>query len=209
MHIAISGNIGAGKTTLARLLSEHYGWETQYEAVEGNPYLPPFYSDMEKWAFHLQIYFLNSRFQQALLIQGQTEKTIIQDRSIYEDAFIFAQNLYDSKILNETDFATYKGLFDTITQTIHPPDLMIYLKADLSKLQKQIKIRNRDYEQSIDPAYLLQLNDLYTSFTAKYTYGRIIEIDVTNMNFLENKSDFQYIINLLETTINLGTQLKI
>jgi deoxyadenosine/deoxycytidine kinase len=209
MHIAISGNIGAGKTTLARLLSEHYGWEIQYEAVEGNPYLPPFYGDMEKWAFHLQIYFLNSRFEQALKIQNQTEKTIVQDRSIYEDAFIFAQNLHDNQLLNDTDFATYKGLFNTITQTIYPPDLMIYLKADLPKLQKQIKIRNRDYEQSIDPNYLLQLNALYESFTSKYTYGRIIEIDVNNMNFLENKSDFDYIITMLESTINLGAQLKI
>ena len=138
MHIAITGNIGAGKTTLAEKLAEHYGWDVYYEAVEGNPYLAPFYTDMPKWSFHLQVYFLNSRFEQVLKIINQQEKTIIQDRTIYEDAYIFAQNLYENGHMNETDYNTYKGLFNTIMKAISPPDLMIYLKADLEKLLSQI-----------------------------------------------------------------------
>jgi deoxyadenosine/deoxycytidine kinase len=209
MHISISGNIGAGKTTLAGLLAKHYDWEIQYEAVDGNPYLADFYGDMQKWAFHLQIYFLNSRFEQALKVQNQTEKTIVQDRSIYEDAFIFAQNLYDSNLFNSTDFQTYKSLFNTITKTIQPPDLMIYLKADLPKLKRQIALRGRDFEQDMDSSYLEQLNALYEKFTSQYTFGRILEIDVNNMDFLNNESDFQFIVQQIEATINLGVQLKL
>ena len=149
MHIAITGNIGAGKTTLAEKLAEHYGWEVYYEAVDNNPYLASFYADMPKWSFHLQIFFLNSRFEQVLKIKANPDKTIIQDRTIYEDAYIFAQNLYESGHLNETDFQTYKGLFTTIMKAISPPDLMIYLKADIPKLLGQIKKRGRDYEENI------------------------------------------------------------
>lgn len=209
MHIAIAGNIGAGKTTLAEKLAEHYGWEIYYEAVEGNPYLPPFYTDMKSWAFHLQIYFLNSRFEQVLKIKEQDEKTIIQDRSIYEDAYIFAQNLFDSGIMNEVDFATYKSLFNTIMRAISPPDLMIYLKADLPRLQFGIKKRGRDYEQNIDPNYLLGLNKLYTNFSKNYQHGTFLEIDVNDLDFVGNPTDFKKITDLLEKTINIGTQLKI
>ncbi len=209
MHIAITGNIGAGKTTLAEKLAKHYGWEVYYEAVEGNPYLAPFYDNMEKWSFHLQIFFLNSRFEQVLKIKNQSEKTIIQDRTIYEDAYIFAQNLYDSGKMNETDFTTYKGLFNTIMQAISPPDLMIYLKADIPKLVSQIKKRNRDYEQKIDPKYLESLNVLYHKFKEQYKHGKFIEIDVNPLDFVSKSNDFELITNVLEKHINMGKQLEI
>lgn len=209
MHIAITGNIGAGKTTLAEKLANHYGWEVYYEAVEGNPYLAPFYGDMKKWSFHLQIYFLNSRFEQVLKIINQEEKTIIQDRTIYEDAYIFAQNLFDNGSMSHTDFLTYKSLFNTIMQAITPPDLMIYLKADIPKLVAQIKKRNRDYEQNIDSSYLESLNALYEGFKHQYDHGKFIEIDVNNLDFVENHDDFKLITEKLEKTINIGTQLKI
>jgi len=209
MHIAITGNIGAGKTSLAEKLAKHYGWEVYYEAVDGNPYLEPFYSNMEKWSFHLQIYFLNSRFEQVLKIINQSEKTIIQDRTIYEDAYIFAQNLYETGKMNHTDFETYRSLFSTIMQAISPPDLMIYLKADLPKLLKQIKIRNRDYEQNIDPEYLKSLNHLYESFKGQYTHGKLLEIDVNHLDFINIQDDFKFITNTLEKSINIGKQLKI
>jgi deoxyadenosine/deoxycytidine kinase len=209
MHIAISGNIGAGKTTLAKMLAEHYGWDVEFEAVENNPYLADFYGNMQKWAFHLQIYFLNSRFEQALKIASLQEKTIVQDRSIYEDAFIFAQNLSETGLLSTIDFSTYKSLFDTITKTIQAPDLMIYLKAELPKLQKQIALRNRDFEQSIDPAYLQQLNVLYEEFVEKYHYGLILEIDVNQLDFKNNPSDFEFIIKQIEESVNIRPQLKI
>lgn len=210
MHIAITGNIGAGKTTLASKLAEHYGWEVLYEAVEGNPYLPPFYEDMEKWAFHLQIYFLNSRFEQVLKIKKLAEdKTIIQDRSIYEDAYIFARNLYESGKFNEIDYQTYRSMFNTITQAITHPDLMIYLRADLPKLQRQINKRNRDFERNIDPDYLLKLNALYEDFVHLYTHGKLLIIDVNNLDYAENEKDFQSIIELIDKNINVGTQLEI
>ena len=210
MHIAITGNIGAGKTTLATKLAEHYNWEVLYEAVDGNPYLPPFYEDMEKWAFHLQIYFLNSRFEQVLKIKNLTEeKTIIQDRSIYEDAYIFARNLYNSGKFNETDYQTYQAMFNTISQAITHPDLMIYLRADLSKLQKQISKRGRDFEMNIDPNYLISLNSLYEDFVNLYTHGKLLIIDVNNLDYAESEKDFHYVVDIIDKNINMGTQLEI
>ena len=209
MHIAITGNIGAGKTTLAEKLAEHYGWEVYYEAVDNNPYLAPFYGDMPKWSFHLQVFFLNSRFEQVLKIKSNPDKTIIQDRTIYEDAYIFAQNLYESGHLNETDFQTYRGLFNTIMKAISPPDLMIYLKADISKLLGQIKKRGRDYEENIDPNYLTSLNVLYEKFSSQYKHGKLIEIDVNNMDFVANDFDFEIITKAIEKNVNIGKQLKI
>jgi deoxyadenosine/deoxycytidine kinase len=210
MHIAITGNIGAGKTTLATMLAEYYGWEVLYEAVDGNPYLPPFYEDMEKWAFHLQIYFLNSRFEQVLKIKDLTkEKTIIQDRSIYEDAYIFARNLYESGKFNKTDYNTYKSLFNTITQAITHPDLMVYLRADLPKLQKQISKRGRDFEKNIDPDYLISLNKLYEDFANLYTHGKLIIVDVNELNFVERKKDFEHIVEIIDSNMNMRTQVKI
>lgn len=204
MHITIAGNIGAGKTTLARKLAEHYHWQVLYEAVEGNPYLPPFYDDMARWSFHLQIYFLNSRFEQVLKIKDREGQTVIQDRSIYEDAYIFAKNLHSSKLMNDVDFETYKGLFQTIMKAITPPDLMIYLKADLPKLISQIKKRGRDYEANIDPNYLLNLNDLYEDFAKIYDHGKLLIIDVNHLDYAENEADFIKIVQLIERNINIG-----
>ena len=201
MHIAIAGNIGAGKTTLAEKLAQHYGWDVFYEAVEGNPYLAPFYTDMAKWSFHLQIYFLNSRFEQVLKIKENPFEAVIQDRSIYEDAYIFAQNLYESGVLNETDFSTYRGLFTTIMKAVSPPDLMIYLKADTPKLVRQIQKRNRDFEQNIDVNYLESLNLLYENFSDKYEHGPLLEIDVNELDFVQNPDDFRFITKQIDKVL--------
>lgn len=197
MHIAITGNIGAGKTTLTQMLGEHYGWEALYEAVEGNPYLADFYKDMERWAFNLQIYFLNSRFAQVQRIRSLTYSTVVQDRTIYEDAFIFAKNLHDSGIMAERDFNAYLMLFDTIIKAVQPPDLMIYLKADIPKLVRQIKKRGRDFEADISVDYLQSLNNYYEQFAAKYDHGRLLVIDVNDMDFANNPDDFKTIIEML------------
>lgn len=210
MHIAITGNIGAGKTTLAKKLADYYGWEVFFEAVDNNPYLAPFYDDMEKWAFHLQIFFLNSRFEQVLSIKNQIEeKTIIQDRTIYEDAYIFAQNLYDSNLLNETDFKTYKNLFTTIMQAVSPPDLMIYLECNISKLERNIKLRNRDYEKSISTDYLEKLNSLYNDFSSKYTHGKLIKINVNELDYVKSDEDFHFVRSLIDKQVNIGKQLSL
>ncbi|HEV7349622.1 deoxynucleoside kinase [Telluribacter sp.] len=198
MHIAITGNIGAGKTTLTQMLGEHYGWGVLFEAVEGNPYLADFYKDMERWAFNLQIYFLNSRFAQVQRIRSLTYTTVIQDRTIYEDAFIFAKNLYDSRIMTERDYQSYLMLFDTIIKAVQPPDLMIYLKADIPKLVKQIQKRGRDFEADISVDYLQNLNTYYEQFVAKYDHGRLLVIDVNNMDFANNPDDFRKIIELMD-----------
>lgn len=194
MHIAITGNIGAGKTTLARKLSEHYKWEVLYEAVEGNPYLEDFYKEMPRWAFNLQIFFLNSRFAQAQKIRSTYYRTVIQDRTIYEDAFIFARNLAESGMMEMRDYQNYLSLYDTITNTIKAPDVIIYLKADLPKLRKQIQKRGRDFEQTISDDYLLNLNKLYEDFADKYIDGTLLTIDTNNLDFENNPADLDYII---------------
>lgn len=198
MHIAIIGNIGAGKTTLTQMLGEHYKWEVMYEAVEGNPYLADFYADMERWAFNLQIYFLNNRFAQVQKIRSTTYSTIIQDRTIYEDAFIFARNLYESKIMTERDYQTYLLLFQSIINTVSQPDLLIYLKADIPKLVSQIKKRGRDFEAEISVDYLTSLNGYYDDFVKNYDHGRLLEIDVNQMDFASKPEDFQFIIQKLD-----------
>jgi deoxyadenosine/deoxycytidine kinase len=209
MHITIAGNIGAGKTTLAKRLSDHYGWKVLFEAVDGNPYLPPFYDDMKRWAFHLQIYFLNSRFEQVLKIKSDADATYIQDRSIYEDCYIFAKNLFQSGLLDHTDYQTYLAFFSTIMKAVSPPDLMIYLKADLPKLTHQIIKRGREYENNIDLGYLKSLNELYTQFAGEYTHGKLLIIDVNNLDYAENQADFEHIVRLIEAQVNVGRQLEI
>ncbi|WP_221391918.1 deoxynucleoside kinase [Dyadobacter sp. NIV53] len=198
MHIAIVGNIGAGKTTLTQMLGAHYKWDVMYEAVEGNPYLADFYDDMERWAFNLQIYFLNSRFAQVQQIRSATYATIVQDRTIYEDAFIFARNLHESKIMTERDYQTYLLLFNSIVNTVSQPDLLIYLKADIPKLLHQIKKRGRDFEADISIDYLTNLNGYYEDFAKTYEHGRLIEIDVNNMDFASNPADFEIIVKKLD-----------
>jgi deoxyadenosine/deoxycytidine kinase len=194
MHIAVTGNIGVGKTTLVRKLAEHYKWEALFEAVEGNPFLADFYEDMPRWAFNLQIFFLNSRFEQAQTIRAAHYKTVIQDRTIYEDAHIFAKNLYQSGMMEKRDFECYFALYQTIIKTVAPPDVIIYLKADLAKFTKQIAKRGRDFEQSIDPQYLLNLNELYEGFADNYVDGTLITIDVNDRDFENNPEDFEYIV---------------
>ena len=197
MHIAITGNIGAGKTTLAKMLAEHYGWEALFEAVEGNPYLASFYEDMPRWSFNLQIYFLNSRFEQVQKIRKMHYKTVVQDRTIYEDAYIFARNLHDSGLMSDQDYDSYFLLFQTITNAVPPPDLTIYLQADVPKLVSQIKKRGRDFEMNMDQQYLQNLNVLYEDFAQHYDHGKIITINVNDMDYTSNPADFQKIIEVL------------
>jgi len=201
MHIAITGNIGAGKTTLARKLSEHYKWGVLYEAVEGNPYLSDFYEDMARWSFNLQVFFLNSRFSQAQTIRSMLYQTVVQDRTIYEDAFIFAKNLSDSKLMEERDYQNYLKLYETITNAIKPPDLIVYLKADLPKLRQQIQKRGRDFEQSISDEYLLNLNGLYESFADTYIDGSLLTIEVNNLDFESNPEDFNHIVTQMNRAL--------
>lgn len=200
MHIAITGNIGAGKTTLSAKLAEHFGWEVLYEAVEGNPYLPPFYDDMPRWAFHLQMYFLKSRYEQVLQIQ-KSNRRIIQDRTIYEDAYIFAMNLYKSGIMSANDYTTYRGIFDLMMKSVKAPDLTIYLKASMPKLIAQIKKRGRDFEANISEKYLEDLNEHYSEFTENYKEGKLLVIEVDNLDFVNNPKDLAYIIGKVDKAL--------
>lgn len=200
-HIAICGNIGSGKTTLAEKLAKHYGWSPLYESVDHNPYLRDFYQDMNRWAFHLQIYFLNSRFAQVNQIRG-TKSTIVQDRTIYEDAFIFAANLRQSGFMTERDYQCYKNLFDSMIQFVQPPDLLLYLRADIPKLVEQIEKRGRDFEYSIRLDYLRNLNEHYENWIDSYTLGKVLVIDVNKMDFVTNIEDYSGLIGRIDLELN-------
>ncbi|REG94229.1 deoxynucleoside kinase [Algoriphagus antarcticus] len=200
MHIAVSGNIGSGKTTLTEKLAKHYGWKAEFEAVDDNPYLPDFYEDMKRWAFHLQVYFLNSRFNQITAIQ-ESKSATIQDRTIYEDAYIFAANLYKSKLLTERDYENYQNLFKSMIAHVKAPDLLIYLKADIPKLVGQIEKRGRSYETTMRIDYLKNLNTHYEEWIAGYTEGKLLIIDVNNLDFVENPSDFSMVVEKVEREI--------
>jgi deoxyadenosine/deoxycytidine kinase len=200
MHIAIVGNIGAGKTTLAQKLAQHFKWDLYLEAVENNPYLKDFYEDMPRWAFHLQIYFLNSRFQQVKNINASS-RPIIQDRTIYEDAYIFARNLHQSGLLSQRDYDNYLGIFQSIISMVKPPDLMIYLKADLPKLIGQIEKRGRDYESNIRLDYLRHLNEHYESWMKSYDLGKLLVIDVNKLDFVTNPEDLGLILNKIQVEL--------
>ena len=200
-HIAVAGNIGSGKTTLAEKLSKHYGWQPLYESVDHNPYLRDFYGDMERWAFHLQVYFLNNRFNQVRTIRA-SEKTIIQDRTIYEDAHIFAANLHKSKLLNNRDYENYLDLFHSMVSLVQPPDLLIYLKADIPKLVQQIQMRNRDFEFNIKLEYLKNLNEHYEKWIGEYTLGKLLIIDMNPLDFVNNTEDFSTIVSKIDLEIN-------
>lgn len=200
-HIAVSGNIGSGKTTLAEKLSRHYNWTPLYESVDHNPYLRDFYDDMTRWAFHLQIYFLNSRFNQVRQIR-ESEKTIIQDRTIYEDAYIFANNLHTSKHITDRDYQSYLDIFHSMINFVKAPDLLIYLKADIPKLVQQIQRRNRDFEFNIKLEYLRNLNEHYDEWIGKYKLGKLLIIDVNKLDFVENVEDFSYIVSRIDLELN-------
>lgn len=208
MHIAITGNIGAGKTTLAGMLANHYGWEVLFEAVEGNPYLADFYDDMHRWAFNLQIFFLNSRFAQMRRVLTAVEAghiTVIQDRTIYEDAAIFARNLHQLGTLSDRDYQTYRSVFESMMSLVRPPDLMIYLRADLSKLRRQIEKRGRSFEQSISDDYLGRLNRLYEEFIASYGIGELLIVDVNQLDYAQQPADFAQIVGLIDQRLELLT----
>ena len=201
MHIAITGNIGAGKTTLAKMLSNHYKWDVLYEAVEGNPNLADFYKDMKRWSFNLQIFFLNSRFAQAQKIRSMHYQTVVQDRTIYEDAFVFAKNLEDSDLMEKRDYQNYLMLYRSMVNTVKAPDLIVYLKADLPKLRRQIQKRGRDFEQSISDEYLSNLNHLYEDLAHKYLDGNMLVIDVNELDFEANPADFDFIVGKLNEVL--------
>jgi len=201
MHIAIAGNIGAGKTTLTKLLAKHYKWEAQLEDVVDNPYLDDFYNQMERWSFNLQVYFLNSRFRQVSLIR-ESGKDIIQDRTIYEDAHIFAPNLHAMGLMTNRDFENYKSLFDLMESFVEGPDLLIYLRSSISNLVSQIHKRGRDYENSISIDYLSRLNERYEAWISKYDKGNLLIIDVDPLDFVANPEDLGIIINKIDAEIH-------
>ncbi len=201
MHVAIAGNIGAGKTTLTKLLAKHYKWEPHYESVDENPYLDDFYSEMERWSFNLQVYFLNSRFRQILELR-ETGKNIIQDRTIYEDSSIFAPNLHAMGLMTNRDFSNYSSLFELMEKLVTPPDLLIYLRASIETLVGQIHKRGRDYENSISIDYLSRLNERYEAWITKYSKGKLLIIDVDNLNFVDNPEDLSSIIERIDAQIN-------
>ncbi len=194
MHIAIVGNIGAGKTTLAQKLAQHYKWALFEEVVDNNPYLKDFYEDMPRWAFHLQVFFLNSRFRQVQQIK-HSEKSVVQDRTVYEDAYIFARNLHQSGMMSERDYENYFELYRSLVSLVTPPDLLIYLKADLPKLIEQIEKRNRDFENNISIQYLRSLNEQYENWISHYDLGKLLIIDVNKLDFVANPEDLGFIIN--------------
>ena len=200
MHIAIAGNIGAGKTTLTKLLAKHYKWEAQLEDVVDNPYLDDFYNQMERWSFNLQVYFLNSRFRQVLQIR-QSGKDIIQDRTIYEDAHIFAPNLHAMGLMTNRDFENYKSLFDLMESLVQGPDVLIYLRSSIPNLVSQIHKRGRDYENSISIDYLSRLNERYEAWIHDYK-GKLLIVDVDNINFVDNPEDLGNVINTIDAEIN-------
>lgn len=201
MHIAIAGNIGSGKTTLTGLLAKHYGWQPHYEDVDDNPYLNDFYDDMQRWSFNLQIYFLNSRFSQILDIR-KSGKTIIQDRTIYEDAYIFAPNLHSMGLMSTRDFENYYTLFNLMASLVDPPDLLIYLRASVPTLVNQIQKRGRDYENTIRLDYLKRLNERYEAWVETYSSGKLLIVDVDNTDYFTRPEDLSNVINKIDASIH-------
>ena len=200
MHIAISGNIGSGKTTLAEKLARHYRWEAEFESVDNNPYLADFYEDMQRWAFHLQIYFLNSRIKQIKRIQ-ESKNTVVQDRTIYEDANIFARNLHGSGYINDRDYQNYLSIYESMIGFVKAPDLLIYLKADIPKLIDQIQKRGRVFEDAMRIDYLKNLNQHYEDWIKGYDLGKILVIDVNNLDFVKYDDDFAEILNKVDVEL--------
>ncbi|MFH1297179.1 MAG: deoxynucleoside kinase [Bacteroidota bacterium] len=201
MHIATAGNIGSGKTTLTELMAKHFHWEPHYESVDENPYLHSFYEDMQRWSFNLQIYFLNNRFKKIVNIR-KSGNTVIQDRTIYEDAHIFAPNLHSMNLMSTRDFENYLSLFELISSLIQPPDLLIYLRATVPTLVKQIQKRGREYESAIRLDYLKNLNERYEEWIAGYKQGKHLIVDVDNVNFPENPEDLGTVIERVNAELH-------
>ncbi|MHC5308833.1 deoxynucleoside kinase [Myroides sp. LJL116] len=197
MHIAIAGNIGAGKTTLTKILADHYQWEPHFEDVVDNPYLDDFYHHMDRWSFNLQVYFLNSRFRQVLQIR-ESGKHIIQDRTIYEDAHIFAPNLHAMGLMSQRDYENYSSLFELMQGLVNGPDLLIYLRSSVPNLVDQIRQRGRDYENSISAEYLSKLNERYEQWIKGYNKGKLLIIDVDNLDFVGKPDDLQDVLKKVD-----------
>ncbi len=200
MHIAIAGNIGVGKTTLAGMLAKHYGWEANYEEVDNNPYLNDFYRDMKAWSFNVQISYLHSRLQKIMNIRN-SGKDVVQDRTIYEDAYIFAPNLQAMNLMATRDFETYFSLFRQIEQLLQAPDLLIYIKASVPSLVRRIQTKGREYENTIRLDYLESLNRRYETWVKSYDLGKILIIDTDSINFLDNPEDFEKITNKIDAEL--------
>jgi len=201
MHVAIAGNIGAGKTTLTSLLAKHFKWEAEYEDVLENPYLEDFYNEMARWSFNLQIFFLNSRFRQLLNIR-ESGKNIVQDRTIYEDAYIFAPNLHAMGLMTHRDFKNYQSLFELMENVTQPPDLLIYLRSSVPNLVNQIQKRGREYENSISIDYLNRLNERYEAWIQSYIAGNLLIINVDKYDFVDKQKDLGEIINKIDAKLN-------
>jgi len=197
MRIAIAGNIGAGKTSLTKQLSKSLKYKPYYEDVIANPYLDDFYNHMERWSFNLQIYFLNSRFKQLVTIDSN-KQNVIQDRTIYEDAFIFAPNLNAMGLMTQRDYDNYLALFDTMLNLVKPPDLLVYLQSSIPSLVNKIHKRGREYEKTISIEYLSRLNERYEAWISNYTSGKLLKINVDDLDFVENKSDFETVLELIK-----------
>jgi len=201
MHIAIAGNIGSGKTTLTELLTRHFTWEPHYENLDENPYLHSFYEDMQRWSFNLQIYFLNTRFKQIIQIR-RSGKTVVQDRTIYEDAYIFAPNLHSMNLMSTRDYENYLSLFELVSSLIQPPDLLIYLRASVPALVNQIQKRGREYESAIRLDYLKNLNERYEDWVLSYTLGKLLIVDVDSINFSEKPEDLGTVIDKVNAELH-------
>ena len=200
-HIAIAGNIGAGKTTLTTILAKHFNWSPHFEDVENNPYLNDFYNDMHRWSFNLQIYFLHGRLKQIVDIQ-KGDQVVIQDRTIFEDAYIFAPNLHEMGLMSKRDFENYKNFFATLKDMVNPPDLLIYLKGSVPTLVGQIQKRGREYEENIRLDYLKRLNEYYNNWLDKYDDGKLLVIDIDKINFADNKEDLANVIRMVDAEVN-------
>lgn len=200
-HIAVAGNIGAGKTTLTTMLAKHYKWTPHFEDVEHNPYLVDFYDEMQRWSFNLQVYFLNNRLSQLLDIMNGKD-SVIQDRTIYEDAYIFAPNLYEMGLMTKRDFENYSNLFGTLKRMVKPPDLLIYLRGTIPKLVDQIQKRGREYEENIRLDYLKRLNEFYNKWIDSYNDGPLLIVDIDNSNFAEEEEDFADVVRRIDAQIH-------
>lgn len=206
IFISVAGNIGSGKSSLTKLLADRFNWMPYFESVADNPYLKDFYEDMTRWSFNLQIYFLAHRFKIHKDIVDKP-RSVIQDRSIYEDVEIFATNLHKLNRMSDRDFETYKNLFEDMTHYLQPPDLLVYLKANIDTLLNQIKIRGRDFEQNIDVEYLKELNLAYQRWISNYKFGKVLIIETDNLDFVHNQNDLDHIINLIEKDLALELKL--
>lgn len=208
VFVAVAGNIGSGKSSLTKLLSEHFGWKAYYESVDDNPYLADFYKDMKRWSFNLQIYFLSKRFKDHMEIVNSPD-SIIQDRSIYEDAEIFAKNLYEMGNMDERDYKNYLELFNIMTGFLKPPDLIIYLRASVDTLLRQIKLRGRSFEQDIPREYLERLNRYYEDWVARYNLGKILILETDELDFVNDKKDFQTVVEAVSDELEkIGYEIK-